>query len=621
MKILHVTASMSSEWGGPTKVVTEITEKLVEKGVKISIFSPFKRGGGLNVINPKGIELQLFPQNFIDRLWTSYSWDFARAIKQNVHKFDIIHIHEIWNYPNYVASWAAKRAGKPYIVTIHGALDPWCLNHKAFKKKIYALLIQKRILREASVIHAITNEEIKQIKNFVNNNNNIIMIPNGINPEDFINLPSRKELEKLYPELIGKKVLLFLGRIHPIKGLDLLAKAFVIIARERDDVCLLIAGPDSDGYKDKIMQTLKKGHVLNKAIFAGMLKGQKKLIALGGADIFILPSYSEGFSMAILEAMISNLPVIITHQCNFPEIAEYEAGIVIEPDLKQLAEALNILLNNSKLCKKMGENGKRLVLENFTWDKIADKMIKIYEDILETGYMSFVVEGWAPQDTRTASAILLDYEYYLSSTNAIGIKTYSPSFSISDWYYSRQISNIDDGQHKLNVKCYDAYNNENTQSVMFTISSQVTTTSTTTSTSSSTSSSTSPTSSSTTTPTSISTSTSSSSSTTTTTNTTTSSITTTTVSGGGGGGGGTRKTTTTTTSSTTTTTIRLVTTTVPTISSTTTIPKEETTTTAPVSPITGLATLITSPIGMAVNLMLLVSIAGIIYIKYGLKKK
>jgi len=381
MKILHVVANLSLEWGGPTKVVAELTEKLVEKGIEIIIFSPFKRGEELKIVKPKGVELQLFPQNFIDKLWTSYSWDFARAIKQNVHKFDIIHIHEIWHYPNYVASWAAKRAGKPYVITIHGALDPWCLGYKSFKKKIYASLIQKRILKEASIIHAITDEEVKQIKNFVTNNN-ITMIPNGINPEDFENLPSRKELEKLYPELIGKKVLLFLGRIHPVKGLDLLTKAFGIVARERDDVCLLIAGPDSDGYRIQIEKLLESEGALNKTIFTGMLNGQKKLIALGGADICVVPSYSEVRSIVALEAMICKLPVIITKQCNFQEVAENRAGIIIESDTKQLVGALNKLLDNPKLCKEMGENGRRLVLENFTWDKIANKMIEIYEDIL-----------------------------------------------------------------------------------------------------------------------------------------------------------------------------------------------------------------------------------------------
>jgi len=381
MKILHVVASMSPKWGGPVTVVTELAEKLVEKGVEITIFSPFRRCEELEVVKPKGVKLRLFPKSFMGKLWTSYSIDFARAIQKEISQFDIVHIHEIWHYPNYVASWAAKRAGKPYVITIHGALDPWCLGYKSFKKKIYASLIQKRILKEASIIHAITDEEVKQIKNFVTNNN-ITMIPNGINPEDFENLPSRKELEKLYPELIGKKVLLFLGRIHPVKGLDLLTKAFGIVARERDDVCLLIAGPDSDGYRIQIEKLLESEGALNKTIFTGMLNGQKKLIALGGADICVVPSYSEVRSIVALEAMICKLPVIITKQCNFQEVAENRAGIIIESDTKQLVGALNKLLDNPKLCKEMGENGRRLVLENFTWDKIANKMIEIYEDIL-----------------------------------------------------------------------------------------------------------------------------------------------------------------------------------------------------------------------------------------------
>ncbi|GAG63410.1 unnamed protein product, partial [marine sediment metagenome] len=285
MKILYVTANMSSKWGGPTKVVAELTEKLVEKGVEITIFSPFKRDEELKIVKPEGVKLQLFPQNFIDKLWTSYSSGFAKAIEQNVHKFNIIHIHEIWHYPHYIAYKAAKKAGKPYVITIHGALNPWCLGYKSFKKKIYASLIQKRILKEANVIHAITDEEVKQIKSFVPSNN-ITTIPNGINSEEFINLPSRKELEKLYPKLIGKKVLIFLGRLHPVKGLDLLAKAFGMIARERDDVYLLIAGPDSDGYKAKVKQTFEKERTLDKVIFTGMLEGKNKLVALGGADIF-----------------------------------------------------------------------------------------------------------------------------------------------------------------------------------------------------------------------------------------------------------------------------------------------------------------------------------------------
>ncbi|GAG37700.1 unnamed protein product, partial [marine sediment metagenome] len=180
----------------------------------------------------------------------------------------------------------------------------------------------------------------------------------------------------------GKRIILFLGRIHPQKGLDLLAKAFEKIAREWDNAYLMIVGPDSEGYKIKIEKMLESEGVLNKVIFTGMLSGRKKLIVLGGADIFALPSYSEGFSMAILEAMICKLPVIITKQCNFPEVTEVGAGNEIDPNVEQLTGALGNLLGNPELCKKMGEKGRKLVLEKYTWDKTADKMIKVYEEIV-----------------------------------------------------------------------------------------------------------------------------------------------------------------------------------------------------------------------------------------------
>ena len=381
IKILHVTASLSPEWGGPTKVVVELTEALARKGIDITIFTPVRKGDEVKIKPPKGVNLQLFNQGFLSKWWTSYSPDLARNIQWGAYKFDLIHIHEIWHYANFASYHAAKKAGKPYIITIHGLLDPWCLNYKAFKKKIYSLFIQRRILREASAIHAITNEEVKHIRTF-GIDNSIVMIPNGIDPKEFINLPPREELESFYPKIKGKRIILFLGRIHPKKGLDLLAKAFEKIAREWDNAYLMIVGPDSEGYKIKIEKMLESEGVLNRVIFTGMLSGRKKLIVLGGADIFALPSYSEGFSMAILEAMICKLPVIITKQCNFPEVTEVGAGNEIDPNVEQLTGALGNLLGNPQLCKKMGENGKRLVLEKFTWDKIADKMIQFYEEIL-----------------------------------------------------------------------------------------------------------------------------------------------------------------------------------------------------------------------------------------------
>jgi len=250
------------------------------------------------------------------------------------------------------------------------------------RKRIYAISIQRRILREAAALQALTQEEAKHMRTFgVNNRTRVI--PNGIDSEEFQTLPSPEAFEELYPELRGKKVLLFLGRLHPIKGLDILAKAFGKITIGREDVHLVIAGPDSEGYQIQVERGLTSEGVVSKTTFTGMLAGSERLAALSRADVFLLPSYSEGFSMALLEAMICGLPVVITQQCCFPEVAEAKAGIVIEPDPNQLAESLTRLLDDARLRKEMGANGRQLVLEKFTWHKVTDQMVQLYEDVLK----------------------------------------------------------------------------------------------------------------------------------------------------------------------------------------------------------------------------------------------
>ena len=382
MKVLHVAASLSEEWGGPIPVVKGLTEMLARKGVEVSIFAPLKQGAQDEIVRPKGAEVRLFKQDLLSKIWTAHSSALAKALHREIGGFDLVHIHEIWHYPHFATYRAAKKATKPYIVTIHGALDPWCLNFKRFKKKTYAALIQRRILNGAAAIHAIYQEEAKHVRAF-GVESPVTVIPNGINPEEFQGLPAREEMERMYPDLEGKRVLLFLGRIHPKKGLGILARAFSKIIMGRENVHLVIAGPDSEGYQIQVEKALASEGITGMTTFTGTLTGKEKLAALSRADIFVLPSYSEGFSIAILEAMICSLPVIITHQCHFLEVADAKAGIVIDPDPDQLADAITKLLDDAKLREGMGCNGKRLVMERFTWDKIAGRMIELYKNVLE----------------------------------------------------------------------------------------------------------------------------------------------------------------------------------------------------------------------------------------------
>lgn len=382
MKVLHIAASLSPEWGGPVKVIQGLTEALAKKDMEVSIFAPIKKGKEKEAILPKGVNIRLFPQDIFAKFWRNHSFALKKGLVKEINKFDLIHIHEIWHHSHFVGYRLAKRFNKPYVVSVHGALEPWCLNYKALKKRIFSSLFERQILEQASVLHAITEKEVKNIRAFGVINTPVATIPNGIDLQEFQNLPPKEELIKFYPKLKDKKVILFLGRIHPQKGLDLLGKVFSEIAKKRKDVYLLIAGPDEGGYQAQIEKLLEKEGVLNKIIFTGMLTGYKKLVALSGADFFVLPSYSEGFSITILEAMVCGVPVIITTGCNFLEVAENSAGIVINPNVDELKEAMIKLLEKPELAEEMGKNGKELVRETFTWDKVADQMIILYEKVL-----------------------------------------------------------------------------------------------------------------------------------------------------------------------------------------------------------------------------------------------
>jgi glycosyltransferase involved in cell wall biosynthesis len=236
-------------------------------------------------------------------------------------------------------------------------------------------------LRGAAALQAITAAEEKQIHRlgFVPP---VAIIPNGICPETADCLPTPEFLTH-HPELVGKRTILFLGRIHPVKGLDILAQAFGQLVQSRQDTYLVVAGPDEGGYRGRVEEMLKEAGALDRTVFTGMLRGTKKLAAYAASDIFVLSSYSEVLGISTLEALASALPVIITRQCQFPEVADAGAGLVIDPDAGQLHDALAYLLDHPEEGREMGRRGRRLVIQKYTWDSAADQIKQLYSTILK----------------------------------------------------------------------------------------------------------------------------------------------------------------------------------------------------------------------------------------------
>ncbi len=382
MSVLHVAACMSAEWGGPVPFVEALAQEQARLGLQVQVLSTSMRTSQVEQPAQAGLTLRAFPQDRLARLWTAHSTQLARQIRRAVRDVDIVHVHEIWHHPHAVACSAARRYEKPYIVTPHGALDSWCLAQKRLRKDVFAALAQRRYLRHAAAVHALTDDEESAIRAF-GTAAPIEVIPNAIEVTRFLDLPPYHAFEEMHPELTGKTVILFLARLHPKKGLDILARAFRGVAESLPEAHLVVAGPDSYGYRATIEGVLNAGGLQDRVTFTGMLVGDQKLEALSRADVFVLPSYSEGFSMSILEAMACRLPVLITHQCHFPEVATNKAGIVVNPRGQDVEAALITLLVNPQLRHEMGQRGFRLVESQYTWRHTTERVVRMYERALE----------------------------------------------------------------------------------------------------------------------------------------------------------------------------------------------------------------------------------------------
>jgi glycosyltransferase involved in cell wall biosynthesis len=381
MNVLHIVPSLAPEWGGPPVVVMNLTEALKEVGVDCTIFATIGYRVGKPAPATHGVTTKLFPTGPISRLWAGFAPGLLSSLREEIERYDLVHIHELWHYPHFAAYRAAKKAGKRFIITPHGELNDPALREKALKKSIYMRLFQRRALSQASAIHVITDDEARMTRR-LGLSVPIVVHPNGVKAEQFQQLPSETIFLTKFPELQGNKIVLFLGRIHPIKGLDLLARAFAGLVKDHPDVRLVIAGADVQGYQRSLEALLTVLRVRDKTLFTGHLSHNEKLAALSAADIFALTSYSEVIGLSSLEAMAAGVPVIITRQCQFPEAAESNAGFVVDTNPAEIESAMRQILDDPEAARDMGQRGRALVSQKYTWGEIAKNMASTYEDVL-----------------------------------------------------------------------------------------------------------------------------------------------------------------------------------------------------------------------------------------------
>ena len=312
---------------------------------------------------------------------------------EEVRRADGLHIHGLWEQSTAVACRLARRMGKPYVLSAHGMLEPWALAAKAMKKRIYAALLERDNVARAACLHALTEAEARQYREF-GAKGPIAVVPNAVR------VPEALDAEmflKEHQELRGKRLMLFLSRLHPKKGLNMLFEAWSRTAPKHADAQLVIAGPDADGMQAKLRSEAARLGVEATVTFTGMLAGAMKWSALAAAECYVLPSYSEGLSMALLEAMGAGLPVIATRACNMPEITACDAGWEIEANIAALTSSVGDFFERPiEENEAKGRNGACLIAARYSPAQVASQMAEVYR---------FALDGTRPRSVELLGGV------------------------------------------------------------------------------------------------------------------------------------------------------------------------------------------------------------------------
>jgi poly(glycerol-phosphate) alpha-glucosyltransferase len=317
---------------------------------------------------------------------------------------DLLYAATLWKYPSWAALQWVERTGKPMMVAPHGSLDEWALKNAAWKKRIAAVLFKDRQLRKAACIRALCQSEADSIRAY-GLTQPIAIIPNGVDLPDFIESSDEGRGSRACDQSSGRKTLLFLGRIHPKKGIPNLIRAFKKAIDSRRSTFdapwqLVIAGWDQGGHEAELMKLCQELGLsferrepkaegrksAARVVFFGPAFGGNKKSLLRTADAFVLPSFSEGLPMSVLEAWSYQLPVVMTPECNLPEGFAADAAIRIETGAESIAQGLDTLFSMSASdLQAMGAKGRALVEERFTWKTIAAQMREVYDWMLGGG--------------------------------------------------------------------------------------------------------------------------------------------------------------------------------------------------------------------------------------------
>ena len=339
-----------------------------------------------------GVELHVFPQHA--PAVVAASVPLARALAAAVPRADVVHLHSLYLFHTWYTARLCRRHGVPYLLRPHGTLDPFLWRRHRARKAVLEALFQNRVLRGAAALHYTAEEEMRLAAPYAQGAPGVV-VPNGLDLSQYAVLPPCGGFRARHPEIGSRRIVLFLSRLNFKKGLDVLIPGFARAARRHHDLHLVIAGPD-DGQLDAAQGWAAAEGVGGRVTFVGMLDHAAKLACFRDAAMFVLPSYSENFGIAIVEATACGVPVAISDRVNiWREIERAGAGVVAPPTADDVARQIERLAADPAAAAAMGERGRALVEVEFAWSKFARQ--------LESGYRSLAAAPESKAGARKVS--------------------------------------------------------------------------------------------------------------------------------------------------------------------------------------------------------------------------
>ncbi len=383
MKLMHFLPRVQLAEGGVVRAVLDVCAVLAQRGHEVTLLTTdptdapaeWKQGA------PGAPKLSIIPPP--TRPFGLMSKSAIQTCAPAVAECDVLHLHTPWETPNTQLAATARRAGTPYILSVHGMLDDWSMQQRTAKKRLYLALAGRKLLEQAARVHCTAEAELTQARKWFPRGAGVV-IPLVFDLAPFEKLPgpalAREKFELLRA---GHPALLFLSRVHPKKGVEHLIDAVAELNTRSIPVSAIIAGPGEESYVRELQARAEQLNVASRVDFVGLVSGREKLSLYEAAEVFVLPTSQENFGLVLPESLACRTPVVTTKGVDiWAELLESGAAEIVKADGNAIADVVQKLLASADDLRAMGERGREWVFKELSGERIVEQYESLYREVV-----------------------------------------------------------------------------------------------------------------------------------------------------------------------------------------------------------------------------------------------